>query len=194
MTPEHPVRMLWSYTEGWQDVVRMHPTVARTMLFYVMPMSLIPALMIVYAGMTQHALLVPQVSTGEAVMVAAVFYVAELAMVALMASIIQQMGELIDIRPDYHDAFMLAAIAPTPLWLASLALFIPSAGFIALVFAAAWVGSAALIYHGAPPLFGLENQSKARLMSNFVIAGGVMAWVGMMVVLAMVLSIIVGYR
>lgn len=194
MTPHEPLKMLWSYSEGWTELVRMHPTVQRTFLFYVIPMSLIPAVMIFYAGITNHELLVPSVTAGEAATVAIAFFLVELAMVPLMAAIIQQMGELVDIRPDYHDAFMLAAIAPTPLWLGSLALFVPSAAFVIALMALAWVGSAALIYHGTPPLFNLQDHRKSRLMSHFVIGAGVMAWIALMAVLAMLLSLIVGYR
>jgi GNAT superfamily N-acetyltransferase len=109
MTPHEPLKMLWSYSEGWADVVRMHPTVSRTFLLYVVPMSIVPAAMIFYAGITNHELLTPSVTAREALLVAITFFLVELAMVPLMAAIIQQMGELVDIRPDYHDAFMLAA-------------------------------------------------------------------------------------
>lgn len=194
MTPHEPLKMLWSYSEGWADVVRLHPTVRRTFLLYVLPMSLIPAAMIFYAGFTNHEMLTPSVTPREALMVAIAFFLVELAMVPLMAAIIQQMGELVDIRPDFHDAFMLAAIAPTPLWLGSLALFVPNAAFVVAVMGLAWVASAALIYHGTPPLFGLADHRKSRLMSHFVIGAGVMAWVALMAVLAVLLSLIVGYR
>ncbi len=194
MTPHEPFKMLWSYSEGWTDVVRMHPTVSRTFLLYVVPMSIVPAAMIFYAGITNHELLTPSVTAREALLVAITFFLVELAMVPLMAAIIQQMGELVDIRPDYHDAFMLAAIAPTPLWLGSLALFVPSAGVVVAVMGLAWIASAALIYHGTPPLFSLADHRKSRLMSHFVIGAGVMAWVALMAVLAVMLSLIVGYR
>lgn len=194
MTPHEPLKMLWSYTDGWLDLVRLHPTVRRMFLLYVVPMSLIPAAMIVYAGLTNHELLVPRVTSGEALLVGVAFFLAELAMVPLMAMVIQQMGELVDIRPEFHDAFMLAAVAPTPLWLGSLALFLPSAPAVVLVMALAWIACAALIYHGTPPLFGLQDHRKSRLLSHFVIGTGIMAWVALMAVLAIVLSLIVGYR
>lgn len=194
MTPHEPLKMLWSYTDGWLDLIRLHPTVRRMFLLYVLPMSLVPAAMLFYAGITHHQLLVPQVTSDEALIVAAAFLLAELAMVPLMAMVIQQMGELVDIRPDFHDAFMLAAVAPTPLWLGSLALFVPDASAIVLTMALAWIACAALIYHGTPPLFDLPDHRKSRLLSHFVIGAGIMAWVALMVVLAIVLSLIVGYR
>ena len=191
-------KMFFSYSEGWQDVIRVHPTVSRMMAMYVVPMSLIPPAMFLYAMLvTPGAVfpaLVPQITMLEALTVAVAFFAIELAMVALMASIIQQMGDVVDVRPAYEDAYLLAAIAPTPLWLAALALFIPSVWVNGIVVAIAWIGSAALIYHGVAPLFRLEDHSKARLMGSFILMAGVIAWVALLVVLTLMLSILIGLR
>ncbi len=191
-------KMFYSYKEGWQDLIQIHPTVSRLCLTYVVPMSLIPPAMFLYAMMVAPGsvfpALVPQMTAFEAVAVAAVFFLAELAMVFLMASVIQQMGDVVEVKPTYEDAFLLAAIAPTPLWLSALALFIPSIWVNGVVVAAAWVGSAALIFHGSAPLFRLEDRSQIRLMGSFVLMAGVIAWAALMVVLALLLSIIIGLR
>ncbi|THF61489.1 YIP1 family protein [Pseudothauera nasutitermitis] len=198
MTLHDLPRMMVSYTEGWPELIRIHPSVRKMFLLYVMPMSLIPAAMFIYAiAVTPGAVfpaLVPQIGALEMLAVALTFYLAQLAMVPLMGSIIQQMGEVVDVKPDYHDAFMLAAIAPTPLWLAALALFIPSAWVVGMVVALAWVASAALIYHGVKPLFGIQDDGKSRLLGSFVLGAGVIAWAALMVVLALLLSMIVGLR
>lgn len=190
-------RMFFSYTDGWQDIVRMHPDVKR-MMAYVVPMSMIPPAMLLYAMLvTPGAVLpamVPQVTMGEALMVAGAFFIAEIAMVALMASIIQQMGDVVDTSPEYDEAFTLAAIAPTPLWLAPLALFVPSVWFNVAVFSLAWIGSAALIFHGVKPLFRLDTESRARTMGWFVLLAGVMAWLALIVMIEIALSMIIGFR
>jgi hypothetical protein len=191
-------KMLYSYREGWQDLIQVHPSVARLFTLYVMPMSLIPPVMFVYSMLVTPGsvfpALVPEISTMEVMAVAIAFYLASLAMVGLMASIIQQMGDVVDVKPAYEDAFMLAAVAPTPLWLAALALFIPFTWVNGLVVALAWVASAALIYHGVYPLFKLEDTSKARVMGSFVLMAGVIAWMALLVVLALALSMIIGLR
>jgi Yip1-like protein len=191
-------KMFYSYREGWQDVIQVHPTVAKLFTTFVMPMSLIPPAMLLYSMLvTPGAVfpeLAPPITVAEAIGAAVAFYLAELAMVALMASIIQQMGDVVDRTPDYSDAFLLAAIAPTPLWLSALALFVPVAWFSGVVVALAWVASAALIYHGVYPLFKLEDRSKARVMGSFVLTTGVIAWFALLVVLALAMSMIVGLR
>lgn len=198
MTLHDLPKMLYSYSEGWPELARVHPSVTRLFTVYVMPMSLIPPAMFVYSlAVTPGAVfpqMVPQITPAEALAVVVAFYLAELAMVPLMASIIQQMGEVVDVKPAYHEAFMLAAVAPTPLWLSALALFVPSLWFVVAVVAAAWVCSAALIYHGVPPLFRVADFGKARLMSGFVLMAGVIAWVAVMVVLTLMLSMIIGLR
>ncbi|THF55388.1 Yip1 family protein [Pseudothauera rhizosphaerae] len=198
MTLQDLPKMMVSYTDGWPELIRIHPSVQKMFLQYVMPMSLIPPAMFVYAMVVTPGeifpALVPQMTPGEMLAVVVAFYLAQLAMVPLMGSIIQQMGDVVDLRPDYHDAFMLAAVAPTPLWLSALALFIPSAWVAGIVVAAAWVASAALIYHGVKPLFGIDDENKSRLMGSFVLGAGIIAWAALMVVLVLMLSMVVGLR
>lgn len=191
-------KMLYSYSEGWTDLIQLHPTVTKLFTMYVMPMSLIPPAMFLYSMLvTPGAVfpeLVPHITPFEAITAAVAFYLAELAMVALMGSIIQQMGDVVDKKPPYSESFILAAVAPTPLWLSALALFVPSTWFAGVVVAVAWVASAALIYHGVYPLFKLEDKSKSRLMGSFVLTAGVIAWGALLVVLSLAMSMIVGLR
>ena len=50
MNPMNLPKMVYSYGDGWLDLVRIHPTVAKLFTTYVMPMSLIPPAMYVYAS------------------------------------------------------------------------------------------------------------------------------------------------
>ena len=85
------------------------------------------------------------ISTSHAGILALLFFVAELIMVPVVAAVIQNLGSVVESRPAYHDAFTISAIVPTPLWLSSLALFIPSLTVIALVSAAALYVAAGLV-------------------------------------------------
>lgn len=191
-------RMLLSETDGWSDIVRMHPSVQKLLFFFVVPMSLIPAVMYGYAELLYPGrvfpLVEPTLSVREAMVVGGIFFVAEVAMVFLMAVFIQQVAESIDIPVGYESAFTLAAIAPTPLWLSSLALFVPSLWFNVLAVAVAWVGCVALIRHGVRPLIGLQDAAKVRWMSLVVTFIGVAAWGALMIVLTLLLSLLIGLR
>jgi hypothetical protein len=198
MNPMNLPKMVYSYGDGWLDLIRIHPSVARMFAFYVAPMSLIPPAMFVYAHLASPGrvfpAVVPDLTANELILGMGAFYLVELAMVFLMASLIQQIGDVVDIQPPYHDAFMLAAVAPTPLWLSTLALFVPSMVFNGAVLILAWMASAALIYHGVEPLFRLEGHSKSRLMGSMILMAGVLAWCALLAVLALAMSMVVGLR
>lgn len=190
--------MLLHETDGWPELVRAHPSVKTLLLFFVAPMSLIPALMYAYAELVQPGsvfpLVHPQLSVSEAVVVGALFVVVELAMVLLMAIFIQRTGESAGAVVPYENAFTLAAIAPTPLWLSSLALFVPSLPVNVIVVAIAWIGSAALIRHGVRPVIGLHDAANARSMAFTVTLIGVGAWIALMIILGLLISLVLGLR
>lgn len=174
-------KMMFSYTEGWKDLVRIHPSVAKLFTLFVVPMSLIPPAMIYYAATRYSDVIMLRMTDAQLQFIALVFFAAEMVMVPLMGWVIQRLGEVVDIQPDYRDAFTLAAVAPTPLWLAPLFLFVPSVMVNVVVTAFALLASAGLIYHGVYPVFKLEDEGKSFLMAGSIFAAGLVAWVSLMV-------------
>lgn len=191
-------RMFISKTEGWTDLIRMHPSVAQLSACVVMPLALLPPLMYAFAQVDYPGSIFPStqppLSVNEAVLVGGFFFMVELLAVALMTVYIRQIGDLVANRPYRHEAFMLAAVAPIPLWLSSLALFVPNLWVNLLFVGIAWIGSATLIRQGVKPLFRLEDGEKASRMANVIIVTGVSAWVALIVVLELTLSLVVGFR
>lgn len=198
MSPLTLPKMLVSESEGWQELQRRHPSVSGLFWTLVVPLSLIPAAMFVYSALTSGATLFasasPPLSAREALSAAVLFYLAQLAMVPLMAVLIRQAGEGFAPRVEYEEAFTLAAVAPVPLWLAPLALFVPSAAFQFAVLALAWFGSGALIYHGVRPLLRVADQTRAHSLALLVLVMGVVAWIALMAVLVMLLGMLLGWR
>jgi hypothetical protein len=190
--------MFVSDTRGWDSIARARPSVLVLTLFFVVPMSLLPPVMYAYTHLAipgQLApLVVPPLTAGELALVGMAFFVIELAMVALMGNYIQQLGEWLHLSISYNDAYTLAAIAPTPLWLSTLALSVPSMWFNFLVLAIAWVGSVALIRHGIPSLLKVHDPDKGRQLANAVTAVGVGAWFALLAVMVMLLGMLVGWR
>ena len=43
-------RMIFSFSDGWDDLIRIHPSIARLFALLVLPLSLLPPAMIYYAG------------------------------------------------------------------------------------------------------------------------------------------------
>lgn len=139
-------KMLTSHGQGWDWLMRIHPSVSKMYLAYVVPMSLIPPAMLLYAWRTYRTAPLLEISLNQALVLAAVFLLAELVMVPVMGRVLQRIGEVANVNPDYQDTFALAAVAPTPLWLAPVALFVPSVAFNAIVMVLALAGVATLIY------------------------------------------------
>ncbi|MDE2600560.1 MAG: DUF1282 family protein [Rhodocyclaceae bacterium] len=174
------------------------PSVPKLLAFYVVPLSLLPPLMYVYAQLVHPGavlpLLEPALRTGEAALVGTAFFLIELLAVALMAMFIQQMGDGAGVQPDYADAYALAATAPTPLWLATLGLALPSLlANIALV-VVAWFVCAGLIRRGVRVLFVPYNDRRMRRLANTLTMIGVATWFALLLFLVLLLSIIVGWR
>lgn len=198
MTISSLPKMFVSEQEGWSEMVRMHPSVKNLLGYVVMPLSVLAAAMYVFAELFYTGMIFPRLepalSVSEALVVGGAFSLAEVLMVGLMAVFIKQMGEGVGAVVPYENAFALAAIAPVPLWLAALALFVPSLSVNVAVLSIAWVGSIALIRHGVRPLIGLQDTAQIKKMANMVTFSGVVAWVAVMIVLAFLLSTVLGFR
>jgi hypothetical protein len=172
-------KMLTSHAEGWDWLMRVHPSVARMYLAYVVPMSAIPPAMLFYASRTYSDIPLLGINADKALFIAVVFFVTELIMVPIMGRVVQSIGNVADAHPPYHDAFAFAAVVPTPLWLAPLALFVPSVYFAIIVMLLALGASAALIYQGVDRVFSLADEGKTLLVAGSVFAAGLVAWVAM---------------
>ena len=70
----------------------------------------------------------------------------------------------------------LAAIAPIPLWLSSLALFVPSLLINMVIGILALFGSTGLIYHGVYALFHMRENLQALQMATVIAGAGLFAW------------------
>jgi hypothetical protein len=174
-------RMLVSHDEGWSWLMRVHPAVIRMYAFYVVPLSLLPAAMLLYAADTYGGrMMLGNISMDEAWLLAALFFLAELLMVPLMAWAIQRIGRIVEAPPDFHDAFVFAAVVPTPLWLSSVALFVPSLIINGLATVIALCLSGLLIYEGTYRVFRLADESKSLLLAGSILAAGLVAWVSLM--------------
>ncbi|MDD5248355.1 MAG: YIP1 family protein [Rhodocyclaceae bacterium] len=191
MNPMIFPKMLVSHDEGWSWLMRVHPSVARMYLLYVVPFSLVPPAMLLYAWHAYRHTLLTAVSLNAAWLVCAVFFLVELAVVPAMGAVIQRLGQVADAEAAYEDAFALAAVVPTPLWIAPLFLFVPSLMVNALVLCAALFGAAMLIYQGSPKVFRVDDERKAKLLAGSVFAAGLVGWIAMMLLTFVVWGMVV---
>lgn len=175
-------KMIFSFHDGWDELIRIHPSIARLFAFLVVPLSLLPPAMIYYAGGSYGDVFDPGVSPEQWHAAAGIFFLAELLTIPVMAWLIHLISKMNDIAADYHECFTLAAIAPIPLWLSSLTLFVPNLFVGVIVGGLALFCSVGLIYRGVYALFHMHEgeNAKALLMAAVISGVGLLAWLLLM--------------
>lgn len=172
----HIHKLFASSHEGWDELARSQPSVLKLFVFLVLPFSLIPPLMLEYAGHHIGAVMFPD-TTGQAWSMAALaFLVAELITVPFMARAINSVANSKGGISNYHDAFTLAAVAAVPLWLSSLALFSDQIALIAAMLVLGMAGSVVLIFRGVESILKVEEDVIAFDIAYIVTALGLIAW------------------
>lgn len=185
------LNLFWLFfvpTKGWRHLMQAKYSMHRLYLLHVVPLSLIPSLFIYYAAGNYAGDLLPVLSKAQLLLVAVILFIVELVAVPLMGLILRQLAEVAEVHPSYHDAFTLAAVAPTPLWLVPVVFLIPDmlVGLVALTMAL--MATAGFIYYGIPSVFRIKERGHAMLLFGAVLTAGVIAWVFLMVATLVVLG------
>ena len=170
-------KMIFSSELGWPELEKMHLPLANFLSLLVLPMALLPPLMVYFAGRSYGDLIISGYGAKPWGLIAGVFLLAEVATVMLMGWMIQQVAQSQKLRLSAHDAFLLAGIAPLPLWLASLCLLVPNAAFDAEMSLLALAASCGLFYHGAYALAHMRDEIAAAGITQTVMGAGLVIWV-----------------
>ncbi len=165
---------------GWNTFTHSHMSVLRLFLLYALPLSVVPPVMIYYAGVSYGVHLLSSLSTTQLEVIGIVFFLAELAMTFLFASVIQRLAEWVDVKPAFEDCYKLTVVVATPLWLAPLFLYIPSVILNLATGAAALMLSGMLIFYSVPSIIRVEEKGHAILLSGSILAVGLVVWAAMM--------------
>ncbi len=175
-------QMLVSTHAGWDEVERLRPEMGTMFLRLVLPLSLLPPLMIVYASTGVGAHVFPDASHETWLLAAMFFFIAEHLSVPLMAGSIRQASIAKGASGNLHDAYMVASISPVPLWLSSLALFLDQPWLVVMFALLALAASGVLIHHGVRRLLRVREDVDATDMAVQVTSLGVLAWLLLVVV------------
>jgi hypothetical protein len=196
MMMNHIPGMLVSEKTGWDEIDKSNYSARWFFRSLVMPLSLLPPAMYAYAELVHPGVIfplsMPALTVTQLLVIGIVFYGMQLLMVAYMAMLIERMAQARDHDPGYDGAYALAAIAPVPLWLSSLALLVPNQGFVIAVGIVAWMAALALIRHGVRPLLHVDDEKTARYIANMVSMAGIAAGIGLLLVSGMILSMLLG--
>jgi hypothetical protein len=153
--------------------------------FVVLPLSLLPPGMLYYAGTRYPEAFFAAASGKDWGAIAVVFFLAEMATFTGMGWLIKQVAESNRLEIDYHDAYLLAAIAPIPLWLSALGLLVPSLAFNTVLSLAALGISCGMIYHGIEGLCHMREDVTAAAIVQTVIGASLIAWALLLMILVM---------
>lgn len=169
-------KLFWTPTAGWHELLAAKPSMPRLFMLHVVPLASIPPLMIFLTAMSADStFLIGILSPRKLILVGLILFIIQLMAVPMMALLIKQLGEVVNIQPTFQSAFTLAAVAPTPLWLSALLLVAPS--FIVLVTfgSLALMASFGLIYYGLPLVFEIKGKDNAAMYFGGVMIAGTVA-------------------
>lgn len=163
-------------TPRWETLRRHRPSLSGLILGLVVPLSLIPPLMLYYAGTHYGDDFLAGFGDKQWRFITTIFFLAELLTFAAMGWLIHEIANIGRHRIRFHDAYRLAALAPVPLWLSALALVIPSLVVNVAVALAALAMSCGIVYHGLQGLSHIHEDVEAMYVTYTIMAIGVMAW------------------
>lgn len=165
-----------SAEQGWPELAKSHPGLLKVFALLVLPLSLLPPAMLYFAGTHYPEMFLNRGGVTAWADFAVIFFLAEMGTFLAMGWLIKQVSEANALTIDYHDAYLLAAIAPVPLWLSSLGLLVPSLAFNAVLSLVAMGISCGLIYHGVEGLCRTREGVTAAGIVQIVIGAGLIGW------------------
>ena len=174
----HPLTLFSLFAtpaRGWSRLVHSKPSIPGIFFLHVIPFSLIPPMMLFLAGGKYGGQFFPMMGSTKLLVISVTLFLVELASVPIMAILIRQLGELGEIHPSYKDSFIIASVAPTPLWLAPIFLLLPSALVNVVIVSLAMMATAGLLYYGIPVVFRMKEQGHAILVFGAVLIAGTVA-------------------
>lgn len=169
-------RMPFSPKAAWPELARVDSQIARMFLLLVVPLSLLPPTMIYLAGSHYGDAFIQGYSDKPWAAIACIFFLGEIASVTLMGWLIKQVAETWHGQISYRNAYLLAAIAPIPLWFSSLGLLVASVALNAGLSFVALCLSCALIYQGVRSLCNIDEDIEAAAVTQVVFGAGLMVW------------------
>lgn len=169
-------KMPFSSGAAWPEFAVLNKEVAKVFLYLVVPFSLLPPVMIAMAGIQYGN----GISDSYWSKFAVVLFLAEIVSVSLMAWLIAYCARAYGEELSYRNAYLLAAIAPVPLWLSSLGLLVPSLAFNAVIAVVALCLSYGLIHHGVRSFCNIAQGTNAGAITRLVFGVGLLVWAALL--------------
>ncbi|MGO1426935.1 MAG: YIP1 family protein [Halomonas sp.] len=172
------MKMPFSFHDGWQELKAKSPSIPLLAWCVVLPMSLLPPVMLYFAGTHYGDAFMAGFADREWRFITTILFLAELLTFFIMGWVIHAVvNDTEQLTISYQDAYLLAALAPLPLWASAIALWVPNLLFNALVALAALVISCCLIYHGLQALCTRKEHDVVAISATYTImSAGILGW------------------
>lgn len=173
-------RMPFSPKDAWPELAKVDSMVAKVFWFLVVPLSLLPPVMLYLAGSHYGDAFFAGFSNKPWRLIAITFFLGEIVSVALMGWVIKQVVNAWNAQISFRNAYLLAAIAPIPLWLSSLGLLVVSVAFNVVLAVVALALSCGLIFQGVRSFCQISEEKdivQAAAITRIVFGIGLIAWV-----------------
>lgn len=161
----------------WHELKRMDLSIPFLAWVIVVPMSFLPPVLLYYAGTHYGDSFISGFADKEWRFITTILFLAELLTFFVMGWLVKAVLDGHQLHIEYHDAYLLAAIAPLPLWLSSLALLVPVLAVSVIAVFAGMFLSCALIYQGVRSLCKLTDNDVVAMSATYtVMAASLLAW------------------
>jgi len=169
-------------TRGWSELQLKKLSIPQLAWLLVVPLSFVPPVLIYYAGTHYGDSFLPGFGSKDWRFITTTLFLAELLTFFVMGWLIQSVLEGHGLDVSYQETYLLAAIAPLPLWLSAFALLVPVLLFNLLVVAVALVLSIVLVYQGCKSLSEDAKDTVISMSATYtIIAASFLAWVLLLV-------------
>ncbi|MBW5801760.1 YIP1 family protein [Halomonas elongata] len=165
-------------TAGWKELQQRRPSNPTLAWSLVLPMSLLPPILLYYAGTHYGDDFMAGFGDRQWRFITTILFLAELLTFFVMGWLIHAVVNAThELSIDYQNAYLLAALAPLPMWSASILLLIPSLLLNVIAELGALALSCSLIYHGLQALCERRSNDVVTMSATYtVMAAGVLAW------------------
>lgn len=167
-------KILYSSNTAWEEIDQ---SVIKTLLYVVLPLALLPPVMILHAGFEYGNNFFATANEVVWLTSAAVFFVAELITVMLMAWAIKNIAAARGIQTDYRNTLTVTSVSAVPMWLSSFALFLPNPLFVISMLLVGLIISIVLNYLATKNLLHMHEELEVAAIIHTTISLGVVAWV-----------------
>lgn len=177
MTISQLLHLPFSGNGVWSELRRLNLSIPFLAWVVVVPMSLLPPVLLYYAGTHYGDAFLAGFAGKEWRFITTILFLAELLTFFVMGWLIRAVLDAHKMEISYPDAYLLAAIAPVPLWLSALALLVPVVAVSVLAVAVGMFLSCALIYQGVRSLCQRSDNDVVAMSATYtVMAASLLAW------------------